>query len=75
MVVATDRKKISSYLDVGLEEDAKRLAKARCMSLSTLVSFLLSKEVRLARQDGEIKDNRIESVINESPPPPPVEPG
>lgn len=54
MTVATKREKISSYLESGLKDDAERLARARQMSLSTLVASLLAREVRLARQDGEI---------------------
>lgn len=54
MTMTTKREKIGSYLESGLKEDAERLAKARQMSLSTLVASLLAREVRLARQDGEI---------------------
>lgn len=58
MTLATDKKKISSYLDPDLKESADRLAKNRGMSLSTLVAFLLSKEVREARQSGELEGDR-----------------
>lgn len=58
MTLATDKKKISSYLDSDLKESADKLAKNRGMSLSTLVAFLLSKEVREARQSGELEGDR-----------------
>ena len=53
--MATDKKKISAYLDEDLKDAADQLSKARGMSLSTLVAFLLSKEVREARNSGELK--------------------
>ena len=54
MALATDKKKISAYLDEELKATADQLAKGRGMSLSTLVAFLLSKEVREARNSGEL---------------------
>lgn len=54
MAMATRREKVSSYLESELKNDAERLARARQMSLSTLVANLLAREVRLARQDREI---------------------
>lgn len=58
MILATDKKKISAYLDGDLKDAADQLAKGRGMSLSTLVAFLLSKEVREARQSGELGGDR-----------------
>lgn len=55
MTLATDKKKISAYLDEDLKDAAEALAKSRGMSLSTLVAFLLSKEVREARKTGEVE--------------------
>lgn len=55
MTVATDKKKISAYLDDELKDSAESLAKARGMSLSTLIAFVLSKEVREARKTGELE--------------------
>ena len=57
MILATDKKKISAYLDDSLKNSAEALAKSRGMSLSTLVAYLLSKEVREAKQSGEIADS------------------
>jgi hypothetical protein len=56
MTLATDKRKISAYLDEGLKDSAERLAKGRGMSLSTLVAFLLSTEIRIAKNSGELGD-------------------
>ena len=55
MTVATDKKKISSYLDEELKTEAEALAKSRQMSLSTFVAYLLAREVRAAKESGEIE--------------------
>jgi antitoxin component of RelBE/YafQ-DinJ toxin-antitoxin module len=57
MTLATDKRKISAYLDEDLKDSAEKLAKGRGMSLSTLVAFLLSTEVREAKQSGELGDD------------------
>ena len=57
MSLATEKKKISAYLDESLKDQAEVLAKSRGMSLSTLVAFLLSREVREAKQSGEFSDD------------------
>ena len=57
MALSTDKKKISAYLDEDLKNSAESLAKSRGMSLSTLVAFLLSKEVREAKQSGELTND------------------
>ena len=44
------RKKISAYLDPQLEELAKRSAKRRNMSLSTLIGWLVSKQIENDRK-------------------------
>ena len=56
MGLSGDKCKISAYLDGDLKQSASRLAKGRGMSLSTLVAFLLSAEVRGARKSGELSD-------------------
>ncbi|MFG6095089.1 hypothetical protein SPB21_07555 [Leptothoe sp. ISB3NOV94-8A] len=53
MVLATDKKKVSAYLEPDLKEDAEALAKTRRMSLSTLIAVLLDREVKEARKQGE----------------------
>ncbi|NEQ51016.1 MAG: hypothetical protein F6K11_12930 [Leptolyngbya sp. SIO3F4] len=53
MVLATDKKKVSAYLEPDLKEDAEALAKARRMSLSTLIAVLLDREVKEAKKQGE----------------------
>lgn len=55
--LATEKKKISAYLDEDLKRAAEALAKLRQMSLSTLVANMLSKEVRSAREDGELDES------------------
>lgn len=54
MTLATDKRKISAYLAEDLKADSERLANVRGMSLSTLVAFVLSREVREAKASGEI---------------------
>lgn len=54
MPVATDKKKISAYLEKDLKDDADALAKSRRMSLSTLIAVLLDKEIKEAKQSGGI---------------------
>ena len=55
MTVATEKKKISAYLDEDLKLDADALAKARRISLSTLIAMVLDNEVKKARDKGEIR--------------------
>ncbi len=54
--MSTDKKRIGAYLDEDLKEAAESLAKARGMSLSTLIAFSLIKEIREARKTGEISN-------------------
>ena len=54
MAVATDKKKISAYLEEDLKNDADALAKSRRMSLSTLIAVLLDKEIKEAKRLGEL---------------------
>lgn len=61
MAVATDKTKVSAYLADDLKRSSEALAKARGMSLSTLISFVLSKEVRKARADGELPSTEKEN--------------
>lgn len=53
MVLATDKKKVSAYLEPDLKEDADALAKSRRMSLSTLIAVLLDREIKAAKNSGE----------------------
>ena len=63
MTVATDKKKISAYLEEDLKDDADALAKSRRMSLSTLIAVLLDKEIKEARRSGELP--QAEKTIEE----------
>jgi antitoxin component of RelBE/YafQ-DinJ toxin-antitoxin module len=51
----TKKKRISARLDSTVKASAEELARARGMSLSTLVAYLLSAEVRASIKNGELE--------------------
>jgi antitoxin component of RelBE/YafQ-DinJ toxin-antitoxin module len=69
MKLATEKRKISAYLEGDIKDSAEKLAKSRGMSLSTLVAFLLTQEIRKARLDGEIvpPESIAESIAPSEP--------
>jgi predicted transcriptional regulator len=54
MTVATDKKKLSFYLEEELRKDVERLARKRSRSISNLVEVLLRREVERAKESGEL---------------------
>ncbi|MBD3886554.1 hypothetical protein IFO70_33310 [Phormidium tenue FACHB-886] len=54
MSVATDKRKISAYLDESVKDDAERLAKAESRSLSSLIEILLKEAIRKAKDEGRL---------------------
>jgi hypothetical protein len=54
MTLATDKKKISAYLDDNLKADADRLAKLEKRSLSNLIEVLLQEAVDKAKHEGRL---------------------
>jgi hypothetical protein len=54
MVLATDKRKVSAYLNDDLKSDADKLAKLEHRSLSNLIEVLLQKAVDKARQEGRL---------------------
>ena len=50
MTLATDKKKISAYLDEKLKEDAEKLARTQRRSLSNLIEVLLESAVSEAKK-------------------------
>lgn len=53
--VATDKKRISVYLDEHLKEELEKLAKQRKRSLSNLIEVTCQEEIERAKRDGELK--------------------
>lgn len=54
MAVATDKRKISAYLDSDVLDEAQKLAKLESRSLSSLVEVLLKEAIRKAKQEGKL---------------------
>ena len=54
MTLATDKKKISAYLDEELKTDADKLAKLEKRSLSNLIEVLLQDAIDKAKQEGRL---------------------
>ena len=54
MTVATDKRKISAYLEDSLKEDAEKLAKLQKRSLSNLIEILLQEAVDKAKSEGKL---------------------
>jgi macrodomain Ter protein organizer (MatP/YcbG family) len=52
--VATDKKKISAYLEESVKEDAEKLAKLEKRSLSNLVEVLIEDAIAKAKKDGRL---------------------
>ena len=50
MPVATDKKRVSLYLDEEIYEGLRRLAKERRRSLSNLIEYLCAAEIEKARE-------------------------
>ena len=55
MTVATDKRKISAYLEDSLKGKAERLAQLEKRSLSNLVEVLLQQAVDKAELEGRLK--------------------
>lgn len=53
--VATDKTRISVYLEPSLKEYLERLAKLRKRSLSNLIEVTCQEEVDRAKNSGELK--------------------
>ena len=54
MTVATEKTKISAYLEQAVKDDADRLAKLESRSLSSLIEILLKEAIRKAKEDGRL---------------------
>jgi hypothetical protein len=54
MVLVTDKKKVSVYLNERLKKDAEKLAKSEFRSLNNLIEVLLQEAVEKAKEDGKI---------------------
>jgi hypothetical protein len=54
MSVATDKRKVSAYLDEDVKDKADRLAKLESRSLSSLIEVLLKEAIRKAEEDGRL---------------------
>ncbi len=54
MAVATDKRKVSAYLDEEVKEKAERLAKLESRSLSSLIEILLKEAIRKAEEEGKL---------------------
>ena len=52
--MATDKVRISTYIDYSLKEDAEKLAEFQGRSLSNLVEQLIKKEIARAKAAKEI---------------------
>lgn len=51
----TRKERVGAYVDSEVKVRAEKLARARGMSLSTLVAYLLSAEVRASIKNGELE--------------------
>lgn len=54
MTVATDKRKVSAYLEEEIKEKADRLAKLESRSLSSLIEVLLKDAIRKAEDEGRL---------------------
>jgi hypothetical protein len=55
MILATDKKKASVYMEEALKADLEKLAKARRRSVSSLIEILCDDAVKAAKKSGEIE--------------------
>lgn len=53
--MATDKARLSLYMDRQIKEKAEKLAEARRRSLSNLIETVMLKEIEKAEKAGEIK--------------------
>jgi hypothetical protein len=55
MVLVTDKKKVSTYLEEGLKQDAEKLAALESRSLNNLIEVLLKAAVDKAKAEGRLE--------------------
>ncbi|WP_413176502.1 hypothetical protein [Anabaena azotica] len=56
MAVATDKTRVSTYIEQKLKDDAEKVAKNQGRSLSNYIEQLIKQDVARAKQQGEISD-------------------
>jgi predicted HicB family RNase H-like nuclease len=56
MAVATDRARVSTYVDQKLKELAEKVAAHQSRSLSNYIENLIKQDVARAKAEGEISD-------------------
>ena len=54
MTLATDKRKVSAYLEESVKDKADRLARLESRSLSSLIEILLKEAIRRAEEDGRL---------------------
>lgn len=56
MAVATDKTRVSTYIDQKLKEEAEKVAAQQGRSLSNYIEQLIKQDVARAKKEGKVND-------------------